>query len=414
MGLANNTTHLPITKRLYPNDISKPMFLRSPFLGLVSRDTKFGGEGYHVVVRTSANTGRGASFERAKANLRASVMRRFLVFPRSQYALYKVDGKLIATTRGNNTAIIRGLKAETDAARESFFEDLCRNVAGAGGGMLGQLATTTTLTGAVATLRNAADHINFTEGMPVVFALDDGSSATPSGLLGVPVKVLNVVSVNRDAGTVTFDGNLDTVPSITTSAYMFEDGDTYANSITGALGWHPVDAPTAGDSHFGVDRSVGDVQRQSGYRYDGSGANKEETLTTMGATALNMKARPTTVVMESTDLAEFIIEQGSRVTYSRVQSSAHADIGYEGIKVHTPAGVMECVADPYWRKGVFHMLDPKKIYLRTTDSELPMSLNEDGAGELLRDNDSDSYIGRLGCFGNTTSEDPWHVGIGEW
>jgi hypothetical protein len=415
MGQANTTTHLPITKRLYPTDISKPLFERSPFLGLISRDSKFGGEGYHVIVRTSPNTGRGASFERAKANLRATVLKRFLVYPRSQYALFKIEGKLIATTRGNNTAIVRALKVETDSARETFFEDLSRNAMGAGGGSLGQLATATDTGTAVIQLRNVADHINFTEGQPLVFALDDGTGASPSGLLpeADPV-VLNVVSVDRDNGTVTVDGLLSTVPGITTSAYIFEDGDTYANSITGLAGWHPEDAPTTGDSHFGVDRSVGDVQRLSGYRYDGSGANKEETLTRMGAIAFTNKARGTHVLAHPEDLGDFIVELGSRVTYTKAQSSAHADIGYEGICVNTPAGKWEVIGDPYQRKGLFHVLNPKRMFLRTTDSELPMTLNEDGAGEILRDNDSDSYVGRLGTFGNTTSEEPYHVGTGTW
>jgi len=414
MGQASYVSHQPITKRLYPTDISKPLFERSAFLGLIGRDSKFGGEGYHVVVRTSANTGRGASFERAKANLRGSVLRRFLVFPRSQYALYRLEGKLLATTRGNNTAIVKALKVETDSARESFFEDTSRNVMGKGGGMIGQLATTTNLASAVAVLRSTGDHINYTEGMPVVFALDDGSSATPSGLLGTPTTVLNVVSVNRDTGEVTFDALLNTVAGLTTSGYMFEDGDTYNNSLTGLEGWHPEAAPTTGDSHFGLDRSVGDVQRQSGYRYDGEGGNKLETLTRMGAIAVTMKAKPTHVLAHVNDVADFINELGSQVQYSRSQSSAHADIGYDGIKVHTPAGVMEVVGDAYQREGLFHMLKPSLMHLRTTDSDLPMSLNEDGAGELLRDNDSDSYVGRLGMFGNTSSDEPWHVGTGTW
>lgn len=416
MGLATTSTHLSITKRLYPKDISKPMFERSAFLGLVSRDTKFGGEGYHVIVRTSPNTGRGASFERTYANIRASVLARFLVFPRSQYALFRLEGKLLATTRGNNTAVVRALKVEVDSARESFFEDLSRNACGNGGGNIGQIATTTNLATTTLQLRNISDHVNFTEGMPVVFAIaGDGSQAGAAAgdLLGAPT-VLTVVSVNRDTGALVMSAVLNTVPGITTSAFIFEDADSYANSVTGLFGWHPDTAPTAGDSHFGVDRSTGDVQRKSGYRYTGGGANKEETLTKMGARALTLKARPTHCLMHPEDLGDFIVELGSRVMFSRVQSSAYADIGYEGIKVHTPAGSVECIADPYIKKGSFRLLAPKLMYLRTTDAELPMTLNEDGAGEMLRDNSSDSYIGRLGMFGNTTSEEPWHVGCGTW
>src|SRR5690606_26381340 len=105
------------------------------------KDTSFGGEGRHVVVKIAPTAGGSADFAQARANQGATQTKRFFVTHRKQYSIFTIDGDIIARTRGDKNAIVDIVKQEIDSARNTFGRDMAARVWGNGGGARGKIAS---------------------------------------------------------------------------------------------------------------------------------------------------------------------------------------------------------------------------------------------------------------------------------
>jgi hypothetical protein len=409
MASANTTNQLPLLKRLWGSKVADPLYKASRFAAMINSDTNFGSEGRYVNVTVGPTAGGSSNFADALAAQDATKEVRFFVTHRKEYQVFSLQGDLIARSKGNANAMVEAVKQQADKARYAYGRSVARKLWGNGGGALGQLATTTVLTGNLLILRSRPDVVGFEVGMQLEFAIDDGSAASPAGRLGAPDR-LTILAINRDTGTLTMSGNLNTVTGITVNTFVFRRGD-YAQAMTGMRGWNPILAPTAGDSFFGLDRSTTDVTRVTGARVNGGGKPKEETLIDGTAEAQINGITINQCFMNPLDYRDLVKEMGSK---REIQVTAkQAGMGFTALEVYGATGTIQIVSEVDVPRGAAWGVDTDQITLRTA-GDAPMMLNEDGIGKLVRAADDDAYQGRIGSYGNLFQDNPGNAVIFVW
>lgn len=411
---ATTTTQLPLLKRLWGNNVAEPLYKRSKFFAMAKKDTNFGGEGRYVVVTIAPTSGGSANFGDALNNQGATQEKRFFVQHRKEYQVFSIQGDLIARSRGDKNAVLNALEQQADKARYAFGRSMAQRAWGNGGGSLGRLDSTTTLTGTTLRLRTRSDFARVEPGMYLTFASDDGSSSTPAGTRDSS-KQLQIILVARKAASgyaeLTMSANLNTVAGITVNDYFHRGGD-YALAMTGLPGWGPTAAPTGGESFMGLDRTVGDVERLSGTRVTGGGKPKEETIIDAAAEGHLVGIDGELVLWtHPLDFRDVVKEMGSK-RFIDVKTDM-ASIGFRALEADGATGPIKIISEPDCPQGYFWLEDMAQIYFRSA-GECPMLLNEDGAGKLLRASNDDAYQGRLGCYGNWFHENPGGQVIGSW
>lgn len=411
MASANTTNQLPLLKRLWGSKVADPMYKASRFASMINTDTNFGSEGRYVNVTVAPTAGGSSNFADALAAQDSTKEVRFFVSHRKEYQVFSLQGDVIARLRGNANGLVEAVKQQADKARYAFSRAVARKFWANGGGALGQLATTTNLATNQLILRQTADIVGFEIGQQVEFAVDDGSAASPAGRRGTPDR-LTILGINRDTGTLTMSGLLNTVTAITTSDFVFRRGD-YSLAMTGMRGWNPIVAPTfgGGDSFFGFDRGSSDVNRLCGVRITGAGKPKEESLIDGTAEAQINGISVNNVFVNPRDYRDLSKEMGSK---REIQVDAkQANMGFTAMQVNSAVGPLNIISEVDVPRGTGWGVDVDQITLRTA-GDCPMMLNEDGVGKLLRAYDDDAYQGRIGAYGNLFNDNPGNVVIFNW
>lgn len=404
MASATTTTQLPILKRLWGSGFADPMYKASKVLNSAKKDTNFGGEGRYIIIAVAMISGVGATFADALAAQGPSQEVRMFVTHRKEYAIFTIQNDLIARTRGNANAVVEALKRQMDTARRHFARRMSRRLWGNGGGAIGQLHSSVTLSSTTLRLRNRVDVAGIEAGLQVGFASDDGSSGTPAGLRGGGVPTYLAISggIDRDDGTATVSAALNTVPSITANDYVFVRGD-YNAAMTGLRGYNPVSDPSASESFMGLDRTVVDIQRTSGVRVSGSGKTKLETIEDACAEAKinGLESDDLMLAVNPLDYAAIRKELGTSVIITDVKGTN--GIGFKAIQIFSHSGTVTIVSEVDVPLGYAWLFDPSELYLRTA-GDAPMELTE--GGKLLTAYDDDAKQGRLGAYGNFFVENP--------
>jgi hypothetical protein len=253
-------------------------------------------------------------------------------------------------------------------------------------------------------LKDRNSVVNFEKGMVLNLAATDGTSGAKKA------GTLTVLSVNRDTGTVVMTGNITAgVATAASQDFIFQNGDfdSVRSMPVGIPGWIPKVAPSPGDNFFGLDRS-GDT-RLSGVRYTaGAGGPIEETLIQAAARLVREGGTPDLVAMNPLDYANLVVALGSKVVYDRLGSSDDPKFGFDTVKLMGPKGPIMIVPEFNVGTGDAWMLTSSSWCFETL-LDAPRILNLDG-NELRADPTTDSYILRIGYYGQFTCDAPgWNA-----
>lgn len=410
---ATSANKVELLKRLYPGKVHEPFYKASKLASMCAKDTKFGGEGRYVNVTVSPTAGGSASFSDALASQKNSQDIRFFVTHKKEYQVFSIQNEAIARSQGDKNAIVELLKHEVGKARYAFSRAMAKRMWGNAGGSLCRLDSGVTLTSTKLSPREPTDITGFEPNMQLEFASDDGSAASPAGRRGAPDRLTaSSVFRGRSDRYVTTSANLNTVSGITVNDYVFRRGD-YANAMTGMRGWSPISDPSAAESFFGVDRTDYDLQRASGIRVNGSGADKEDTLQiAMAECQLAGGEVGDSVVcfVNPLDYADLLKSLGAK---RERNDKSDGDIGFTYVEVYGAVGSCKCVAEVDVPKGYAWMQSPSKITLRTA-GECPMMLAKGYPNQMLTASDDDAKQGRIGAYGNIFNESPGDTVIITW
>lgn len=379
-------------------------YKNNPWYAMIPKRTDFVGANKVVALRNGAPQGRGAAFGVGLGNISASVYNKFTVTRVSDYAFAQITTEAIRASKNDAGSLVDALKAEVDGAIYTCMRSLAVAMHRNGGGVRGQIASgqgTPTITLLVVT-----DVTNFEVGMVLNSSATDGTTGAKR------TGTVTLTAIDRTLGTLTASGNWTTgIPTAAANDYIFQNGDFEATNsmVKGLAGWLPLVAPVGGDNFFGLDRSS-DVTRLSGVRYTaGSGGPIEEILIDTAALIVREGGAPDTAIMNPLDVASFVKALGTKVLYDRTKSFDEPDVGFKCVKVIGPMGDIDVVADVNCPKGLGYMLQ-KDTWCLESLGAAPGILDDDG-NRILRDALTDSYIARIGYYGNTTCTAPGWNGV---
>lgn len=414
-----------ILKELYDNQkVQYLTYKDNPTLAMIHKEEKFPGKYYPVPVVYGLSQGASATFANAYGNQTSPQVAEFLVTRVSDFSLATIDGQLLAAAQTDPGAFIDGSELMIDAAWQTATNRIASAMFRNGAGTIGQISTLTHVSGAGPyitdiLLTNPDDSVQFEIGM----ALNDVQNVDGSGSHSTFASPATITAVNRNTGVLRVTCALDSTSDFVAAYYLAVQGDlptttnnnfqpsgsTVTNSLlklAGFAAWLPITAPTAGDSFFGVDRSV-DVQRLAGVSFDGSSFSLEEALLQgTGRIALN-GGRVDTGICSYATYTALITSLGSKVQYIDAKVG---DIGFRGVQVNGANTVMSIFPDRSCQDGVIYCLEMDTWTLRS-QNPAPHILKYLDEIEILRVSGVDAAELRIGMYGNMYTKMPGHNGV---
>ncbi len=357
-----------LIRKLWPKvALVEQILKKSPALGLVGKDTDFGEEVRFVSIGTSPPQGIGVGHGRAKASKTASTSEAFQVSLTTYSGAFSLEGGLYRRFKhtGNKALLVNPMKRESAGLVNQMKNDLSSFIHGNGGGVLGTIASTSTLSSQTITLDKGADRRRIVRGMKLWASTGDGTSGS------ILVGEVTVASVGGTptAPTVTIvESSWDTIVGLTTTSKLFRAGVVGTGAggegvIDGFDSWCP--------SHSGSPSTFKSVTR----------TNAPEQLAGSCLTATNRSAKAR--ILEAAQIQADTGQADGRLVYlmstrnwtdlhtemssanALVQQKAPAapvgklkiGVEYDAIMITGPAGPIEVVADPWMPDAVERLLD---------------------------------------------------------
>lgn len=387
-------------KTLLPaTEVKMRAYKNNPVLAMLPKMESVEGRNIQVPIQYGTPRGRSSTFSKAKENKKPSKYEAFFLTLTRDYTMYDIDGLALKTTRGNAGAAIDLIANEIDSALFTGSRSVAMAIASDGTGVRGRIGAINSTT---ITLTLSDQIVNIEVGDELV-AVDGSGAATAAARAGVAT----VATVNRAAGTFTVDAVPGTWSASSGGDYLINEGDEAGGGsikmLSGIPAWLPTSTPSS-TLFFGVDRTV-DSTRLGGLRYAGTGETVEEAGISAATLCKREGAMPDVWVMNPVHLAQLIKEQGQRVQYNRVGSFDIPSIGFKSVKLVTPFGDVDVVADHNFVPGVSYMLklDTWKLY---SAGAAPHVLDYGDAGRWLRNSDSDSVEGRIASYAQLGCSNP--------
>jgi hypothetical protein len=386
------TTFASALKAHYTNDtVENMVYQDNPTLAMISKMEDFGGKNLPIPIIYGNPQGRSASFQKAQANKTNSQLKDFVLTRAKDYSLASIDNETIEASKGNANAFMEAATTEIDGAIHSAARSLAIAMFGTGSGSIGKIAATTVIATNLIQLQSVESVTNFEVGQTLEVSATDGGTVVRAG-------TVVVTGVDRDLGQVTVNAPLNTaIPAVAVADLIFVEGD-YDAKIKGLAAWIPETSPSPTDNFFSVNRSS-DATRLAGIRFDGTAQPIEEALIGTASRIAREGGKPTHCVMSYDKFSQLEKELGTKVRYMDLKVTNF--VGFRGIQVNGPRGIINVYADQNCPADVAYMLqmDVWKLY---SLGKAPKILDTDGL-KMLRDSNADSveirvgYYAQLGC-----------------
>lgn len=419
--MATATTVAAALKKIYYGSASTIPDLTAGVGPLWSKIEKkqWKGEDFTAPVKLSHNAGGSANFTVALANAGSLNIKRWVVptnASKKHYALATIPGDVIAMMDGGTDgSYFTSVVGETDSAFKASARKMSLDLYRDGWGAIGVVAS---ISSATATLVTAGDAKLMEPGQWHVFS----SSLNAAVLRGAaPNHRLQVLSVDIDAGTVTYTANMSTVTggtgTVANADTIFIEGDREdsatptARRINGLEKLIPYVRTGLSTALYGVDRSLY-ANRLAGRYLDGSGKRINESLMEMAAMLGDTNPpdeAPDVVTMSWTNWALLAKELGSNVTYGNMENPA--GIGFRAIKINAGNKSVDVVQDNCCPDNRIYMLNTSTFKLLHLGAVGPIRLLDEDESKMLRQGSADTYEIRIGGYNEMVCLDPGANGV---
>lgn len=393
------TTFAAALKQHYTDwRIENLVYKNRPLFAMISKYEDFGGDVLKMPIIIGNPQNRSATFSYANAADTSSLLRAFLLTRVKNYSLATIDNETMLASEGDSNAFLRAATVEINGALDSLARDVSISLYGSGRGDIGRISSTTVMSGTVATLASPDDVVHFEVGMNIVAAVANSGTITIKANAGTQ-NVLQITAIDRIAGTLTFNAAMDSFASNdwAQSDYLFVQGDvvtgTSSLKVSGLQAWLPFSKSGLATSFFNVDRSV-DATRLSGVSFDGSALPIEEALIDGIALVGREGGKPDYCFMSFTDYRNLVKALGSKVQYTQLKAGSDGAIGFQGLMINGPRGVVTVVPDQDCPSGYCFPLQMDTWKLASLKKAVNLF---DGDGlQMLRAPNSDAL--QLRCF----------------
>ena len=397
----------PVLKELYDDQkVLNEVYKTNPTLAMMPKMTDAGGKYYPQPVQIGVSQGRSSTFSTAQTNQTSSTFREYLVTLASDYSLATLDNKTLLSARTDRQAFVNAAKVQVDGAIRSIKNSLGSALFRSGTGSIGQISSIST---GVITLASALDVVQFEIGMVIQANATDGG--TPRAALGY------VISVDRSAGTVTVSASLGgaagSPASWAASDYLLVQGDNNAK-IVGLAGWLPFTAPSAGDSFFGVDRSI-DTVRLAGNRKDASNQSIEEGLQDFLTQIAINDGAPDYFITNPNSYVALQKALGSKAQIVELAAEMGKDyravVGFKALEIQMSGMTVKVLQDRNCpaQLGYALQMDTWKM-ISLGDAPQILTYGAEGL-EVLRVSNADAAELRVGYYANVVCNAPAYNGV---
>lgn len=343
----------PILKQYYTTKKVETLVLQSPLQGLIPKDTAGSGVAYVGPIRSAITSAVSFTDTVAFTSTGASVYKQWVCPWRSGYARALVSGEVLDKTGNDRGAFVKAVVSETEGAYDAIGQQIGAALWHNGGGSIGKLDGSTTVTGTTQTLANPSDAINFRVGQVIKTSATDGTTGT------VRAGSVTLVAVDLFTGVLTASGNWDSgITSPVNTDYVFPDGD-FGLAFQGIPAWivpGSLRAATLGTAFNGVTRSA-DPVRLAGVPYQGLGGPKKESMIQLGMMLHRLKSKPSHFFVNDLDFADISKDLTTNTRIVTETAYKNPQIGFSAIEFVAPFGTIKIMTDPFLSQGTAYMLD---------------------------------------------------------
>lgn len=362
-----------------------------------------GGRSWTQPIRISYPGGGSSDFATAmNAQNNASGFGVFTVQRKSHYRLAKMQTELLEATETGAEDAFEDMIDELDRGIEAEANYLNFRLFRTAGGAAGQMNNTAFNT-AVLLLSDPSDAWAYVKGDIVNLSATNGTGTLKAGSL-------QVASVQRSAGTITFTGNISAgVATAAQNDFLFLAGD-YGVALSGFADWVPDTAPTS-TLFYGQDRSI-EPEMLGGLRVNASGTGEpvHEVLIDMMGKADQFGATLDVIIMHPLATADLTKQlEGKWVIIKAQDYDGDAEVGYKGWNVSLNGKDVTILTDRVCPQQHAYglQLDTWTLFSAGT---APMFLQKRTGTILKVSENSDAVEARIGEYVNVSNKGPgWNV-----
>ncbi len=400
-----------LIRNLWPNKaIFEQLYKNSPLVGLLPKDTNFGEKIRFVSVGTGGPQGLAADFGTAKQNKTASTADEFQVQLRSYYGNFSIAGDIWRRYEftGNKALLVDPMVRDSKNLLVEAKNDLSSFIHGNGGGAIGRVTSGSTLSTQTITLDAGADIRRVRRNMTLQTATTDGSTGS------VNVGTVTVASIGGTptAPTITINETSWTgaMPGMASQSYIFRAG-TFGGVLYGLDAWCPSHSGSPG-TFLGVTRN-NDPDKLAGMCLTATTSSPQQRIMDASRMLADGPGAERPVYLQSTrnwvNLYNELRSAGGLI----MQKAPAAPVGklnvgveYDSIKLITPVGSVDVVADPWMPDNVERLIDLSVWKLSSCGELLHWDRGATPDGPMLEDA-ADSREVRLVGDMATECWNPW-------
>lgn len=379
-----------VTKTRYSEEKVEELVLQCPTLALMPKRPDYGGTSYVGTVEYAPMASVSVSDAIAFTTGTPSAFATFNCPWNPLFGSANLTGYAIDACKGDENALVDVIYQQADTAYLAMGVGLGQALWGAGGGSIAQLASGTVSGTGPFVLTIPSQICNMYAGMILNSSTTNGTSGS------VKVGSITIASVDVNSGTFTTTAAANSgIATIANTDFLFPQGAFGAFLSFSIPNWIPTSAnrPLIGDSFNGVNRFTSDPARLAGVFTAPSGGDKAESLLQMLILVNRLQGRPTHIPCNNLDFADILKGLTSRVEYSQEFAFKNPQIGFDAVKVVTPAGTVNIMQDAFVPQGSAWALE-LQTWVMPSMGQVPKVADIDGQ-MWLRQNGVDAYSMRL-------------------
>jgi hypothetical protein len=326
-----------LVRELWPTEsLIEEVIGEEPLLGSCKKETDWSYGVVHHPLGWGANQGVARDFATAKRTKSTASEAEFQISTREIFAVLSLDGKLLRAFEytKNKALLVDPVKREGEATIDRMRRKLSKAIHGNGVGVIGRIATTSTVNTATITLSDGNDLKNFEKGTVVQFE----STGATGGTLRNGGAELEVSSIGtEDSPTVTFTATANVgVPSIAAGDRIYLTGTYDDDFIIGLDGFLPL--------HTGSPGTLLTCNRNqnpgwlAGRCMTGTNMSVYQRIKKAARISSDNGNKPDVYLLSTRNFEKFEFEMDNKLTMTKVPA---ADVGKYKLGVEYGAAVVQ-------------------------------------------------------------------------
>jgi len=367
-----------------------------------------------IPIRNTASPAVANDFATAQARAATSTgITKVVQFKPSWYKKFgvaQIDSLLMAAASDNKGAVYDELCTQIDGIMDGVMHQFSADIYRNGWCCCGQIDASTTIASTRMILKEPEDSVLYVQGMQLIAAVDDHTSAARSA--GAVMEVAGIEDPEK--GYITMTQNLSTaIAAIAVGDFVFPAGNRGTGAspaptgLNGLDAWFPTTVTAGVDVASGVDRSTNALFRGTILDRTSSTANIEDSCIDAITASGRYGGNPEKMVYFTNPTNYKTMLLFGQAKYRPNTTKGPYGISFQGIKILTASGEIDVTPDRYCPVKRSYLLDLSTVkFYGCGSAEVPRFIDDDGVGKILRMTDAAAVECRVGYYGTIGVNNP--------